>query len=446
MYQSLRRTFYWPSMAMDTYNTVRNCVACAKERISLRKHASFLKLFPAAKPLEFVSIDILGPLPRTTTGFRYLLVITDRYSKLTRTIPLRDVKSVTIAKAFCENWVFQYGPPTYLLSDNGGQFTSKFFQSICSILGTRNLFTAAYHPQTNGQVERFNRTILSGLRHFCGDHGRDWDKFVHAVTYGYNNTVHRVTRCTPFELVLAKPPAHLSLAQADTIPHGTTRLEKDRFKERLKALMASATKQMSKAQNLYKKNFDKRVNPLVDEIKVGDLVFVKRETPSETEDKEKRTRSVAIGEHKLRSKTVGPFPVTKVTSHTVRLLRDGLEQTVSKDRVIKCPGTTVPNPTLVEEEPQAPPVKPARTDVAIQYPEGRHIVGEDMPSTFSQVLRRFPAQADYSAHATPSATTSPDEPTAHRPFSRVRKRSLVTQDNREELAQKRVTRSMRARP
>ena len=458
MYQTLRRTFYWPSMAMDTYNTVRNCVACAKERISLRKHASFLKLFPATAPLEFVSIDILGPLPRTTTGFRYLLVISDRYSKLTRTVPLRDIKSVTIARAFCEHWVFQYGPPTYVLSDNGGQFTSKFFQSICSILGARNLFTAAYHPQTNGQVERFNRTILSGLRHFCSDHGRDWDKFVHAVTFGYNSTVHRVTGSTPFELVLAKSPSPLNLSASETIPHGTTRLEKDRFRERLKALMASATKQMSTAQARYKRNFDRRVNPLAEEIKVNDLVFVKRETPTEAEDHEKRNRLIAAGDHKLRSKTVGPYPVTKVTSHNVRIIRDGMEQTISKDRVVKCPGPSVQSPTIVEDPSTGPTLAPVATDVAIQYPADRHVVGEGMTSTFTQVLARFPTHAtqptvqgtdddantpDIIRQPPPVDTPASASPTS-RPFARLRKRSLATQSNREEQSRRRVTRSMSA--
>ena len=70
---------------------MRQCTLCAKERISLRKHASLLKLFPAETPLDFVAIDILGPLPRTSKGHRFLLVITDRYSKLVKTVPLRSI-------------------------------------------------------------------------------------------------------------------------------------------------------------------------------------------------------------------------------------------------------------------------------------------------------------------------------------------------------------------
>ena len=193
MYQTLRRTFHWPSMAMDVFNTVKQCSSCAKERLSLRKHSRFLKLFPAERPLECVSIDILGPLPRSFNGNKYLVVITDRYSKLVQTVPLRTINAWNVAKVFCDHWVFVFGRPKYVLSDNGGQCISKFFQSVRNILGTPNLFTTASHPQTNGQVERFNRTILAGLRHYCPEHAKDWDNFSNAITIGYNNTVHRAT-------------------------------------------------------------------------------------------------------------------------------------------------------------------------------------------------------------------------------------------------------------
>ena len=106
MYNTLRRSYYWPSMSLDVYNTVRNCVHCAKQRVTLRKHANFLKLFPANHPNEYVAIDILGPLPRTRAGYQYILVITDRFSKLTQTCPLRVISAYQVAKAFCATWVF----------------------------------------------------------------------------------------------------------------------------------------------------------------------------------------------------------------------------------------------------------------------------------------------------------------------------------------------------
>ena len=100
-YQTLRRTFYWPSRALDAYHTVRQCSSSTRERITLRKHAKYLSLISAQSPLEYVAIDIWGPLPKTTDGHRYLLCITDRYSNMFRTIPLKNITAATVAKAFC---------------------------------------------------------------------------------------------------------------------------------------------------------------------------------------------------------------------------------------------------------------------------------------------------------------------------------------------------------
>ena len=336
MYQTLRRTFYWPSMALDVFNTVRQCAPCAKERLSLRKHSRFLKLFPAVRPLEFVSIDILGPLTKSKRGNKYLVVMTDRYSKFVQTVPLRNITAWTLAKAFCDHWVFVFGPPKYILSDNGGQFISKFFQSVCNILGTRNLFTTAYHPQTNGQVERYNRTILAGLRHYCAEHAKDWDQFSSAITFGYNNTIHRATSLTPSQLVLTVPPGILALPHAEVIDHDdlSPRDKKRRFHERLRNLMNTATAKLAAHQQRYKRDFDKLVKQRDTDLKPGEFVFLRRETPiGEDEDGNlKRLR-----EHKLRSKATGPYKIEKVASHTVTINQDGLITTVSRDRIIRAP-------------------------------------------------------------------------------------------------------------
>ena len=110
MYKTLRGTFYWPSMALHAYHNVRKCSSCARESITLRKHATYLLLFPAQAPLKYVAIDILGPLSKNTDGHCYLLCITERYSKMVRTIPLKNITATTVANAFCEHWVFYNGP------------------------------------------------------------------------------------------------------------------------------------------------------------------------------------------------------------------------------------------------------------------------------------------------------------------------------------------------
>ena len=90
---------YWSALAVDCYATVRRCPTCAKNRIKLRKSVKELQLFPASAPLESVSIDVLGELLKTARGNQYLLVVSDRFTKLTKSIPLKGVSAAEVAKA-----------------------------------------------------------------------------------------------------------------------------------------------------------------------------------------------------------------------------------------------------------------------------------------------------------------------------------------------------------
>lgn len=204
-------------------------------------------LFPPKAPLEFISIDILGELIKTKRNNRYLLVITDRFSKLVRTVRLKKITAAAVAIAFVNHWVFVYGPPVHLLSDNGSQFTSKFFQNVCRILGVKNLFTTTYHPQCNGQVERFNRTMLAALRHYVADHPKEWDLFTDALTYAYNTQVHRTTKLAPFELVISRAPSSLSIQAQPTIEDcGSAAKFHTKWQKWLESLISTAQTSLAK--------------------------------------------------------------------------------------------------------------------------------------------------------------------------------------------------------
>ena len=98
MYRTLRRRYYWPSLAADVFGWVAACATCAKNRLMEVRSSSAMRLFPATEPFEAVAIDVLGPLPRTPEGYEYLLVMCDRFSKLTRVVPLRDVKALNCSQ------------------------------------------------------------------------------------------------------------------------------------------------------------------------------------------------------------------------------------------------------------------------------------------------------------------------------------------------------------
>lgn len=338
-YNTMRREYYWRNMMADIQETVRRCVSCAKTRGTTRHHQKKMKLFPSAGPLEFVAIDILGPLPVSTSGNRFVLVVTDRFSKLTRSIPMKMTTAVKVAEQFVEQWIIPYGAPDYLLSDNGPQFVAKFFEAICTCLTIKHLTTTAYHPETNGQVERFNRTLVTRIRHYVAEHQKDWDTFVPMLTYAYNTQVHASTGLVPFELVLTRTPKVSLLGfgsttlRTDTLNSPPPIVLKSAIMRRLHILFDRATKNNKRAQASYKRQVDKAVRT-IPSISKGMHVFVDREP---TRAKSKHEKEEDVVRSKLLPKSYGPFEVLEADEVTVTIDQNGIPNKVSIDRV-----TTVP--------------------------------------------------------------------------------------------------------
>ena len=126
MYDTLRLHVYWPTMVVDVYKHVEQFPACAKNRLSERRHTSTMKLFPALEPFSGLSMDPLGPLTTSRGGHKHVLVIGDRFTKLTRAIPLRDATALTVSSAFIDTWVAAYGIPDSVVTDNGPQLASVY--------------------------------------------------------------------------------------------------------------------------------------------------------------------------------------------------------------------------------------------------------------------------------------------------------------------------------
>ena len=157
---------------------------------------------------------LLGELVETTQGNKHLLVITDRFTKLVKDFPLRNIRAQDIPRAFLRHLVFAYRAPLTVLPDNGPQFTEKFLLETYRVFGIQKLLTNAYHPENNGQAERYNRTILSVLRKFVGEHPQSWDRYTDFLSYAYNTQVHETKGNSTFELVVSRPPPsvyHLSV-------------------------------------------------------------------------------------------------------------------------------------------------------------------------------------------------------------------------------------------
>jgi transposase InsO family protein len=192
--------------------------------------------------------------------------MTDRFSKLTCTVPLRTKTAFVVAKAFCEHWVFCYGPPRRVHSDNGPKFSAKFFQTVCRELVIEKDFSSAYHPQTNRQVERFNRTIFNSLRGYLAIRQGYWDVYTAAITFGYNCRINSSLGLASFELVLSRPPPPLAVENPESGNEDTPETVKLRFLQQLREPKPLERERLAEAQGRYKRKYGRTVRPKNDGI------------------------------------------------------------------------------------------------------------------------------------------------------------------------------------
>ena len=127
----------------------------------------------------------MGPLPPTTAGNKYIVVVTDLFSKWVEAFPVKAIDTETLASLLVDEIVCRYGVPSYLHSDQGANLTSNLMAALCKQLGTTQTRTSAYDPQGNGQVERFNRTLESMLAKVVSDHQTDWDTHLPQGLFAY---------------------------------------------------------------------------------------------------------------------------------------------------------------------------------------------------------------------------------------------------------------------
>lgn len=150
-------------MSIDCYATLKNCIACARNRVTLCRHRTPINAFLLSHSCSMWPSTFLASSSLLPAKNKFLLVVSDRLSKLVRTVPLLTVNAEAVFKTLVTHRVNAYGPPRRLLSGIRKQFTSKFFSHVRKMLATENVFTKMCQPQSNGQSERYNRKITTGL-------------------------------------------------------------------------------------------------------------------------------------------------------------------------------------------------------------------------------------------------------------------------------------------
>jgi transposase InsO family protein len=148
--------------------------------------------------MQLVTTDIMGPLKKTAKGFLYIMVVCDHYTKWVEAFPIRNLTANEAAQRLVQ-FIFRYGVPEIILSDQGTNFQSQVLVELWDLLDVRRVRTSPLHPQTDGLSERFNQTLRKMLAAYVSEKQNDWDQYLAPLCFAYNTAVHTTTRCTPFE-------------------------------------------------------------------------------------------------------------------------------------------------------------------------------------------------------------------------------------------------------
>ena len=137
---------------------------------------------------------------------KYILVVTDLFSKWVEAFPLQVTDGLTLTSILMDKVICHYGVPQQLHSEQGSNLNAEVNQKLCQLLGIERTRTTAYHPQGNGQVERFNCTVEAMLAKMVGDHHSDWDKHLQKALFAYRTSLHESTGYSPYFVNFGSSP------------------------------------------------------------------------------------------------------------------------------------------------------------------------------------------------------------------------------------------------
>lgn len=196
-YARLAEKYFWPKMRYDVTRFVKKCEVCASHKPQKTLPEGMASHPKADRPWEVISSDLMGPLPRSSKGNQFILVITDYLSKFSVIVPLRKATAAAVAREIEEKVFLLFGVPRVLICDNGPQYRSKEFQKLTSDYQVTVKYTPYYHPRAN-PTERVNRTLKTMMAMYVTDNHRKWDAELPRIACALRTARHEVTKLTPY--------------------------------------------------------------------------------------------------------------------------------------------------------------------------------------------------------------------------------------------------------
>jgi hypothetical protein len=272
-YLKLKNRFWWPDMKSSIVRYVKSCLLCQQHNIErIKKPGRLCPVETPEGPFQLIGIDFCGPFKCTPRENRFVLCITDYFTRWVTAVALPDCTAQTTAQTIFNEYVCKFGVPLSILSDQGTHFNNQLMESMAQLLGYNHIFATAYHPQSNGMVERFNATFVPQLAKLHNQENNNWDEFLPAVVFAYNTGIHSSTQHSPFQLQFGCEPR----LPTDSASHYVFHKPMDYYqqlKKSLKIIHQQARLRSIHKHQQYKEYYDKnRSDP---RYQVNDQVLVR---------------------------------------------------------------------------------------------------------------------------------------------------------------------------
>ena len=278
---AIRQQYYWPTLFKDVGAWCRTCVKCQGRKHPSTQARAPLQYFPiAGEPGQMVAMDFVGPLVESKQGNLHMLVITDAFSKFADVLALPNQTASVTANALWFQHFSKYGVPAMLHSDQGKNFESAVVKHLCDYLGIQKTRTSGYHPQGNGAVERYNKTLVERLSLLMVQEDQtDWEDCIPQALFDYNSTPHSSTGLTPFQLHMGRQPRSPFEMLSYTSPEVKKKPVKaymSTYQKNIKIQKTIAQDNLKKAMEQRKTYYDKKIH--YEPYTKGDLVMCRNFT------------------------------------------------------------------------------------------------------------------------------------------------------------------------
>ena len=312
--RKIRENYFWKGMTETIKNYIDSCVTCQRNKIQRKNfQAPMVITSQSTEPFERVSMDLVSYSEVSDNNNKYVLTLQDDLTRFVQAYPIPDKEAVTVAKRilhFCQH----YGVPKRFHSDQGTEFTNNVLKQLTRFLGSNHTFNTAYHPQSNGALERFHATLRDHIRMYHNRRLKNWDSIIPFAIMCHNTSINNSTNYTPHELLFGYKPR--ALYSIKNIPDYTACDYLKDLNERLRVARDSALRNIQSMKEKAKDRYDSQIKNIA-QYQVGSKVMLRVPSPNN-----------------LDPKWEGPFQVIRVGfNHNYVIQKSNRNQLVHANRL-----------------------------------------------------------------------------------------------------------------